>query len=107
MDTTLPALSLAAARALPLPEGRLSAEVFRDGDIEVRIAAPPSVGPQVPHDRDEFYIVAAGNGRYRVSDRVMAIGPGDLLFAAAREPHGFEEISADFAVWVVFYGPTK
>jgi mannose-6-phosphate isomerase-like protein (cupin superfamily) len=61
----------------------------------------------VPHDRDELYFVASGSGLYRVEDTVTAVGPGDLLFAAAHAPHGFEDFSADFAVWVVFYGPRQ
>ena len=105
METSPPPVAFAVARALPLPPGRRSAEAFRDDTIEIRMAAPPSVGPQVPHDRDEFYIVATGHGRYRADDAVTEVGPGDLLFAAAHAPHGFEDMSADFAVWVVFYGP--
>ncbi len=106
MNRTPPPVSLTAALALPLTPGR-SAEVFVDGDLEVRFAARPTNGPQVPHQRDELYVVAAGTGRYRVEDWVTAVGPGDLLFAAARAPHGFEDISEDFAVWVLFYGPQK
>ena len=106
MDRTPPPVSLAAALALPLTPGR-SAEVFVDGDLEVRFAARPTNGPQAPHLRDELYVVAAGTGRYRVEDRVTAVGPGDLLFAAAHAPHGFEDISEDFTVWVLFYGPRK
>jgi len=56
-----------------------STEVFRDGDLEIRFAAKPTNGPQVPHQRDEFYVVAAGTAQYRVEDRVTAVGPGDLL----------------------------
>jgi len=44
---------------------------------------------------------------YRVEGRVTAVGPGDLLFAAAHVEHGFENTSADFPVWVMFYGPEK
>jgi mannose-6-phosphate isomerase-like protein (cupin superfamily) len=106
MDRTPPPVSLAAARALPLTPGR-SAEVFVDGDLEVRFAARPTNGPQVPHQRDELYVVASGTGRYRVEDRVAAVAQGDLLFAAAHAPHGFEDISEDFTVWVLFYGPQK
>jgi mannose-6-phosphate isomerase-like protein (cupin superfamily) len=106
MDRTPPPVSLAAALALPLTPGS-SAEVFVDGDLEVRFAARPTNGPQVPHKRDELYVVAAGSGRYRVEDRVTAVGPGDLLFAAAHARHGFEDISEDFTVWVLFYGPQK
>lgn len=106
MDRTPPPVSLAAALALPRTPGR-SAEVFVDGDLEVRFAARPSNGPQVPHLRDELYFVAAGKGRYRVEDKVTDVSVGDVLFCAAHVPHGFEDISDDFSVWVLFYGPLK
>ena len=51
--------------------------------------------------------VAAGTGRNRVEDNVTSVGPGDVLFCAAHVPHGFEAISDDFCVWVLFYGPLK
>src|SRR5262245_5438027 len=107
MDKSPPPLSLEAARALPLPVGRRSAEVFVDGDLEVRLYAPTGHDPQTPHDRDELYIVAAGRGKIRVGDRVDPFAPGALLFVAAHEEHRFEDFSDDFAVWVVFYGPVK
>jgi mannose-6-phosphate isomerase-like protein (cupin superfamily) len=100
-------MSLAQARALTPPPDRASAEAFVDGDIEVRIAAPSTLGMQVPHERDEFYIVATGTGRYRIEDTEVAIAPGDLLFAAARAEHGFVERSDDFSEWIVFYGAAK
>jgi mannose-6-phosphate isomerase-like protein (cupin superfamily) len=103
--TPLP-LSLVDALALPRTPGR-SAEVFIDGDLELRFAARPTNGPQVPHQRDELYFVASGTGRYRVEDTLTAVGPGDVLFCAAQVAHGFEEISDDFSVWVLFYGPEK
>src|ERR1700730_14123647 len=106
MDRTPPPVSLAAALALPRTTAR-SAEVFVDGDLEVRFAARPTNGPQVPHRRDELYFVTAGTGRYRVEDKVTAVGPGALLVGAAHGAHGFEDISADFSVWVLFYGPQK
>ncbi len=107
MNRNLPPLSLKAARAVPLPAGRRSAELFRDGDLEVRFYAPPGRDPQTPHERDELYIVASGSGHFRLGDTVTPCGVGDLLFAAAHEVHRFEDFSADFAVWVVFYGADK
>jgi mannose-6-phosphate isomerase-like protein (cupin superfamily) len=98
-------VSLTAAFALPRTSGR-SAEVFVDGDIEVRFVARPTEGPQVPYQRDELYFVGSGAGRYRVEE-VTAVGAGDVLFCAAHVAHGFEDISADFSVWVLFYGPQK
>jgi hypothetical protein len=35
------------------------------------------------------------------------IGPGDMMFAAAHTPHGYDQFSDDFSVWAVFYGPQK
>lgn len=106
MEQTPSPVSLVAARALPRTPGR-STEVFVDGDLELRFSATPTNGPQVPHQRDEVYFVAAGTARYRVDDRVTAVGAGDVLFCAARVAHGFEEASPDFSVWVLFYGPQK
>jgi mannose-6-phosphate isomerase-like protein (cupin superfamily) len=97
---------LAAARSLSWKPGR-SAEVFVDGEMEIRFTGRPTKGMQVPHERDEFYIVASGTARYRVEDSVTDVGPGDLLFAAAHAPHGFEEYSDDFTIWIGFYGPVK
>ena len=106
MDRTPPPMSLAAALALPRTPGR-SSEVFVDGDLEVRFAARPTNGPQVPHQRDELYFIAAGRGSYRVEDIVTPVGTGDVLFCAAHVAHGFEDISDDFSVWVLFYGQQK
>lgn len=107
MRQSPPPLSLAAALALPLPEGRRSAEVLVDGDLEVRLYAPKGHDPQGPHDRDELYVVAAGRGKVRVGDRVHEIEAGAMVFVAAHEVHRFESFSEDFAAWVVFYGPRK
>jgi len=49
--------------------------------------------------------VAAGSGFYRVDGMVTAVGPGDMCFAAAHAPHGFEDFTDDFEIWVVFRGP--
>lgn len=107
MDKTPPPLSLRAALTLPLPEGRRSAEILVDGDLELRLYAPKGHDPQTPHDRDELYIVAAGQGKFRVGDKVEGFAPGALLYVAAHETHRFEDFSGDFAAWVVFYGPVK
>ena len=106
MDRTPQPVSLATALALPRTPGR-SAEIFVDGDLEVRFAARPTDGPQVPHLRDEIYFVASGTGNYRVEEKVTSVGAGDVLFCAAHVAHGFEGISEDFSVWVLFYGAEK
>ena len=78
MNRTPAPVSLAAARALQPPEGSRAAEVFRDDHVWIRFAARPTSGPQMPHDRDEFYIVASGTARYRWDGGETMIGPGDI-----------------------------
>ena len=96
-----------AARAARLPNapGRLSADIFRHGSLEVRWYAPRGIDPQVPHDRDEVYVVVSGHGRFRCAGEVGDCRAGDLLFAPAGAEHRFEDFSDDFATWVMFYGP--
>jgi mannose-6-phosphate isomerase-like protein (cupin superfamily) len=106
MDRSPAPISLAAARQLPWKPGR-SAEAFVDGELEIRFTPRPTNGPQTPHQRDEVYVVAAGSGFYRIDGTVTAVGPGDMCFAAAHAPHGFEDFTDDFAIWVIFYGTVK
>jgi hypothetical protein len=69
--------------------------------------APQGIDDQTPHLRDELYIVATGTAQFRRAEEVVACAPGDLLTVAAGIEHRFEEMSPDFGVWVVFYGPAR
>ena len=95
------------AAAAPLRDGRLSSLQFEGDGIEIRHYAPKGEDRQTPHDRDEFYFVISGTGIYQRSSEQVAFGPGDMLFAAAGDDHRFIDFSADFATWVLFYGPSK
>ncbi|MCX7380516.1 MAG: cupin domain-containing protein [Alphaproteobacteria bacterium] len=98
-------VTIAEAKVAPLPPGRASALLLTHGTLELRWYEPKGADTQAPHTRDELYIVASGRGFFvREAERVP-FGPGDALFVAARETHRFEDFSADFAVWVMFYGP--
>ena len=107
MDRTPAPVSLAAARALQPPEGSRAAEVVSRRPRLDPVRGAADLRPQVPHYRDEFYIVASGTARYRWDGGETMIGPGDMMFAAAHTPHGYNQFSKDFSVWVVFYGPQK
>ncbi len=100
-----PLISQAAARATPLSGGRLSALMKAHGSMELRWYAPKGADPQVPHDKDEVYVVASGSGQFVCGDTRVAFGPGDALFVPAHAVHRFEAFSSDFATWVIFYGP--
>ena len=104
-------ITLAAARTAPIPEGRRSPELMRHGSMSLRFYQPKGIDPQTPHDQDEIYIVQSGHGAVvsGASEEKLerrAVGPGDAIFVPAHHVHRFLDFSADFAVWVVFWGPT-
>lgn len=80
-------------------------ELFRSGEVSVELYAPRGVDTQTPHDQDEVYIVSRGTGMFRRGPDVVPFRAGDLLFVAADIEHRFEEFSADFRTWVIFFGP--
>ena len=87
------------------PDGERYAEAFSRGTMSVGYYAPVGADPQNPHQRDELYIVHAGSGDFIVAGRRQPFITGDVLFVAAGVKHHFENFSADFGAWVVFWGP--
>jgi mannose-6-phosphate isomerase-like protein (cupin superfamily) len=85
--------------------GGRSIRLFEHGTLEVKLYAPRGHDPQTPHERDEIYVVARGQGTFWDGERRHPFEPGTFLFAAAGRPHRFEAFSDDLAVWVMFYGP--
>ena len=89
--------------------------------MELRWYAPREEDKQVPHDRDELYVIQSGNAVFARADEANPFGddamisiggmtkinarPGDVLFVPAGTVHCFEAMSTDFGVWVIFYGP--
>jgi len=98
------ALADALAR-LPDDSPRRSVELFRHGTLLVKLYAPQGVDPQTPHGQDEAYVVARGRAVFWDGAARRPVAPGTFLFAAAGHPHRFEELSDDFAAWVIYYGP--
>ncbi len=93
------------AAAAPPEPGRISAHIATRGSLEARWYAPRGADPQAPHTRDEAYIVVSGSGIFFCAGTRTPFGPGDLLWVPAHAEHRFEDFSADFATWVIFYGP--
>ena len=96
-------------KKLPLPadekwrEGVWFAEAFTKGDFQLEFFAPRGTDHQTPHDKDEFYIIAQGAARLIKETETIECGIGDAVFVAAGEAHHFENISEDFAAWVIFF----
>ena len=80
-------------------------ELFQHGTLSVELYAPRGRDTQSPHTRDEIYVIAAGSGFFYNGETRVPVEPGDFLFVAAGRPHRFEDITPDFAAWVMFYGP--
>ena len=97
-------ITAAEAATTPLPPGRLSALLLAHGSMQLRWYAPKGEDAQTPHDQDELYIIASGTGWLRRGVERVPFAPHDALFVRAGEAHRFEDTSADFATWVVFYG---
>ena len=86
-------------------DGIRSARAFFHGTMEGKLYQPRGTDLQKPHSRDEVYVVAAGRARFVNGAARYPVGAGDFLFVPAGRVHRFEDISEDFATWVVFYGP--
>jgi mannose-6-phosphate isomerase-like protein (cupin superfamily) len=94
-----------AETRIPGPAGDHAVAVLRRGTLDVALSIPRVPIPQKPHAQDEIYVVVRGRGVLRHDGNRDAVRPGDLVFVAAAVEHQFDEVSDDFAVWRVFYGP--
>jgi mannose-6-phosphate isomerase-like protein (cupin superfamily) len=97
---------LAAALNLGAPPpGNLAVPVFMRGELAVEFYAPKDEDRQHPHSRDEVYVVVSGIATFFDGEARRRVEPGAFIFVEAGRVHRFEQFSADFAVWVIFYGP--
>jgi mannose-6-phosphate isomerase-like protein (cupin superfamily)/ketosteroid isomerase-like protein len=91
-------------RNIPGKDGERFTKVIANKDVTLFLFAPRIKDLQTPHDRDEFYIVAKGSGKFWCNNTTTSFKEGDLLFAPAGKEHRFENFSNDLVVWVIFYG---
>ena len=94
-----------ALARLPGPRGERFVTVLEHGSLVVELYAPRETDPQIPHTRDEVYIVIQGSGQFINGERRQSFDRGDLLFVPAGVEHRFVEFTNDLALWVLFYGP--
>ena len=79
--------------------------LLEHGTMELGFYKPDGVDRQSPHEQDEIYIVQSGSGTFVCGEERKPFETGEALFVPAGVRHRFEEFTADFAAWVVFYGP--
>ena len=80
-------------------------QLFHHGSLEIEIYCPEEIDEQLPHSRDEVYIIISGKGLFNHEGNQSEFGPGDLIFVPAGDKHRFENFTNDFSTWVMFYGP--
>lgn len=80
-------------------------ELFAHGSLLVEMYKPDQVDQQIPHMRDEIYVVISGTGEFEKGSKKVAFKPGDFIFVPAGIEHRFVNFTNDFTTWVFFYGP--
>src|SRR5262245_65190110 len=102
-------IRLAEAQAgVPGPAGEHAVSVLQRGTMKAMLSLgrfAPLPRPTTPHEQDELYVIVRGRGVFLHDGKRDPFEAGDLLFVAAGTEHRVEEISENFAMWRVFYGP--
>lgn len=62
--------------------------------------------PQSPHQEDEMYYVVSGRARMKAGNNDQAVGPGSVIFVAARLEHRFYAVKEELTV-LVFFAPAE
>ncbi|ORE97376.1 cupin domain-containing protein [Aurantimonas sp. 22II-16-19i] len=87
------------------PEGRFHVEALAHGTMSLQLFAPRGEDRRAPHSQDVLYIVISGRSGFLHEGERTEAKVGDALFVSAGETHRFEDVSDDFATWVIFWGP--
>jgi mannose-6-phosphate isomerase-like protein (cupin superfamily) len=87
------------------PAAERFAQGFSHGSMSVGLYAPLATDPQQPHKRDELYIIQAGTGELVIAGVRHAFVAGDAFLVGSGVEHRFENFSAGFPTWVIFWGP--
>jgi len=96
---------LPGKRTAQYPDGEPFVTALAHGSMSVELYAPVGVDLQTPHQQDELYFINAGRGEFVMADKRCSFAPGDVFFVPAGMEHRFENFTADFRTWVVFWGP--
>jgi|SRR5687767_2672906 len=78
--------------------------MMEHGTMSIEYFAPKEIDTQTPHKQDEIYIIIEGQSSFYRNGEKTSCKKNDILFVPAGMEHHFEDFSADFATWVIFYG---
>jgi mannose-6-phosphate isomerase-like protein (cupin superfamily) len=79
--------------------------VLKHGTMKLGLYAQTDEDRQQPHAQDELYVVVSGTADFIKAGERVACAAADALFVEAGVVHRFENMSPDFALWVIFWGP--
>ena len=77
--------------------------VLDKNNLTIHLYKPIREDEQLPHPKDEFYMIVSGNGKYVINNDTVNVATGDLVFAPKYLEHRFIDFSKDFSTWVIFY----
>lgn len=97
-------VALAKALTKRPSANNLAAEIMHHEGLDLEFYSPHLVDLQQPHERDELYVIARGNGVLEVEGERFAFAEGDVLYVPALAEHRFTDFSNDFGTWVMFFG---
>ena len=95
-----------AKSPIPGPAGEHFGTALTRGTLRLLLSLPVNPNQQKPHEQDELYFAVQGEGVLVHDGQRSPFTAGDAMFVAAGTAHHFADFTQDFAVWVVFYGPT-
>jgi mannose-6-phosphate isomerase-like protein (cupin superfamily) len=98
-------ISLKHAKNALAKSDNLFEVLFNHGTLSVELYKPDKIDNQLPHTRDEIYVIASGSGQFNLAGEITSVNPGDFLFVPAKAVHHFLNFTSDFSTWVFFYGP--
>jgi mannose-6-phosphate isomerase-like protein (cupin superfamily) len=65
-------------------------EALGIGVCIIVVDAPPGEGPSLHrHPYEEVFVVHSGSGTFTIGEDSLEAGPGDIVVAPPRTPHGF------------------
>lgn len=98
-------ISIEDAKKLLAKSGNQFEVLFNHGTLSVELYKPDKVDNQLPHTRDEIYVIASGSGQFNLAGEITSVNSGDFLFVPAGASHHFFDFTPNFSTWVFFYGP--
>jgi mannose-6-phosphate isomerase-like protein (cupin superfamily) len=78
-------------------------EALKKRSVSLIFFAPQGIDYQTIHEEDEFYFIARGAGDLIVEYKRSVCSVGDSFFVPVKAAHRFENFTADFATWAIFF----